>query len=323
MFSSPTISGGGMNIRTGYGSPVATTSVMAPPAMGRANMTVAQASPLDSFLKKIGIKKSPEVPISVSQQDALLVLQQKSDEYDRIEQAVKLDVAKRTAVNPNDPCVLEAAKLRNIKMQRSRLSMYGNTILKQQQTIDMRRLDADMMAVLGRGNAEIRRENDRVQSQVDASAVSDDLDDLLGEAVDDQLNIYDALNNADSATDDRLSDVRIMDTSSADGFGTIGDVVSRELDEIRAQASAQRESEALQLREELPATHVLQPVRSPILATRSPMATSPSLSMSQNVPISVSTRSFSASSSSSSSQASPFVRAHPQPSAVDEDDWLQ
>lgn len=316
-----------------FSSPKSTTrgGIPVTSITGAATIATPLATPnlIDRLLLDFGLRKQPNIELTVEQQQALARLDTLQQKLSERETKAKAIAAKKLTINRNDKCLVEAHELGNIKLQRAQLVTYATSIMRQRQTIESRRIDGEMLGILGRGNAEIKRETQRIQTEVDASTISDDLDELLTEGLEDQIGIHSALAGVSLNTDDILSSVQVSDSGNPDGVGSIGDIVARDLDELRSQVAANAEQSSLELREQMPAIHTLPS----LIRTAQQQSSAPPLSggrqafpasamlVNPSYASSPSMVSNTLPSSSSAARTSPYSQSQTHAFSA-EDDWL-
>lgn len=286
---------------------------------------------VDNVMVGLGLSKPPNVDLTLEQQQALALLDKGQQDLMDRQNKVRAAMGKKLAINKNDKCVVENHELGIILLQRSSLVNFAINILNQKQTLETRRMDGKMLGILGRGNAEIKRETQRIQKEVDASTISDDLSEVLTEGIEDQIEMNNALAGVSISTDDMLSTVQVADSNNPDGVGSIGDIVAREFEEMRSQAAATAEQSSLELREQMPTTHTLpnlvrptqqqQQQQSNLTPLSGGRQAFPASAMMANPSYASSSSMTSSTPSTSSARTSPFSQSQAHAFSA-EDDWL-
>jgi hypothetical protein len=236
---------------------------------------------LKSVFLRLGISKPEPADLSTEQHQALTRLEAAQNRLDETEQQIKRRMATTLQTNPKAALTRERAELQQLKLDRAKNDEYIKAIVTQRSHIERRRNDAQVLGVLSRGNVELKRETQAAQDAHDISDITGDFDDLINEGVEDQVDILEGFANVDTTS--RLEDVTIQTTN---GPMSMGSEIDQEIEEMRRQALAESEFQALEVREALPNVerhHVDAKAASPL--PHSSPSSSPMMSGRMPVPL--------------------------------------
>lgn len=264
----------------------------------------SKGSFVGTLLEKIGIQKGKVVDFTTEQQQAIEETAKECQGLEEETQRIKQSIVAEMRKNPKRTSFpQEKARLEQIALEKGSLEGFIRTLVVQQSQIKQTRKKTSVLGVVSRGNQELKAETARAKDMADASSILDDTDELLNEAIEDQIEIYQSLNTMGTIGES------IGSVSVGDGEATIGDAVTDVIASLRLEVQAEQEASALEARETFPSMKSL-PTLSGRAASPSPQPRQPVSSQ----PL----------SSSSSITQSPFVKANrPSINFSEELDWLQ
>lgn len=302
------------------GSPSTPDAGRRPPAVQPSHLTNIDAAGrgkssnlLETLAEKWGFVKPKPVDLSVEQQKAIRDIdaelesleKEKTIIKDRIRVGLKLNTAYQ--ISPADTIRLNAINLKTKK-----LTGYLGTIIKQEMHIKQQRMDMRLLDVIDRGNQTYKTEG-KQREKIDYDDILGEVEEMDEEAIADQIEIYERLDGV--ATRDNISDLEIGNSGQ-----TMGSIVDAEIEELRREARAEQESDALDVKSDMPSMFSM-----PVLSGRAPQTTPTAVSNNiQRQPIALSSG---YSANNQPAPKAPYYQAVSTPSASlnfsDELNWLQ